>query len=100
MRHIMPMFEITIIPVGVEGASISRYVKVSLEEIKASGLPFQVTPMGTCVIGTYAQVTPVLEKIHARYRAMGVNRVSTGIKVDDRFDKVLTFEGKLKAVTG
>jgi uncharacterized protein (TIGR00106 family) len=96
----MPMFEVTIVPLGVAGASVSRFVKVSLEEIKASGLPHQLTPMGTCLIGTYAQVLPLLEKIHARYRAMGVDRVSTSIKVDDRFDKALTFEGKLKAVTG
>ena len=32
--------------------------------------------------------------------SMGVPRVATTIKVDDRFDKELTFEGKLKAVTG
>lgn len=96
----MPMFEVSVVPIGVKGASISRFVKVSLEEIKASGLPHRLTPMGTCITGSYAQVAAVLEKIHARYQAMGVPRVSTAIKVDDRFDKDLTFDGKLRAVTG
>ena len=96
----MPMFEVSVVPLGVAGESISRFVKVSLEEIAASGLPHRLTPMGTCISGSYAQVAAVLEKIHARYRAMGVPRVSASIKVDDRFDKELTFDGKLKAVTG
>lgn len=96
----MPMFEVTVVPIGAAGASVSRFVKISLEEIRASGLHHQLAPMGTCIIGTYAQVLPVLERIHARCRAMGADRVSTSIKVDDRFDKELTFEGKIKAVTG
>jgi uncharacterized protein (TIGR00106 family) len=96
----MAMFEITVVPIGVAGASISRFVRASLEEIRASGLPHQLTPMGTCVLGTYAEVLPVLERIHARFRAMGADRVSTSIKVDDRCDKALSFEGKIKAVTG
>ena len=96
----MPMFEVSIVPIGVAGASVSRFVKVSLAEIVASGLSHQLTPMGTCIIGTYTEVLPVLERIHARYKDLGVPRVATTIKVDDRFDKELTFEGKLKAVTG
>jgi uncharacterized protein (TIGR00106 family) len=96
----MPMFEVSIVPVGVEGPSISRHVKVAIEEIRASGLQFQLSPMGTCIIASYAQLAPVLEKIHRRFREMGVMRVTTTIKVDDRFDKELTFEGKMRAVTG
>lgn len=96
----MPMFEVSVVPVGVEGPSISRFVRMAFEEIKGSGLPYRLSPMGTCVIATYAQLFPVLEKIHGQFRSAGVMRVATTIKVDDRFDRELTFDGKMKAVTG
>ena len=96
----MPMFEVTVIPIGSGSPSISRFVKTALEEIKASGLEHRVTPMGTCIIGTYAQVFPVLQSIHSKLQSMGVRRIATTIKVDDRFDKELTFDGKIRAVCG
>ncbi len=96
----MPMFEITIVPLGTNSPSLSKYVRISYEEIKRSGLEFQLTPMGTCVIGSFKDVFALVEKIHNKLSALGMERISTQIKIDDRRDKKITFQSKIKAVTG
>ena len=91
----MPMFEVTVIPVGVEGPSISRFVSgFRSKRSKASGLPFQLTPMGTCLIASYARLAEVLEKIHQRFKGEGVVRIATTIKVDNRPTRNLLSRGK------
>ncbi|MCX7943086.1 MAG: MTH1187 family thiamine-binding protein [Deltaproteobacteria bacterium] len=94
----MPMFEITIVPIGTNSPSLSKYVKISYEEIKKSGLKFQLTPMGTCIIGDFKEVFKLVEKIHNKLAALGIERISTQIKIDDRRDKEITFDSKIKAV--
>jgi uncharacterized protein (TIGR00106 family) len=96
----MPMFEITIVPLGTNSPSLSRYVKISYEEIKRSGLKFQLTPMGTCIIGDFKEVFSLVERIHEKFARMGIDRISTQIKIDDRRDKEITFESKIQAVKG
>ncbi len=93
----MPMFEITIVPLGTNSPSLSKYVKISYEEIIKSGLKF---PMGTCIDGDFKKVFELIERIHNRFAAMGVERISTQIKIDDRRDKKINFDSKIKAVTG
>ncbi|MGB9599754.1 MAG: MTH1187 family thiamine-binding protein [Myxococcota bacterium] len=92
------MFELTIVPLGTNSVSLSKYVKISFEEIKRSGLQFQLTPMGTCIIGEFKDVFALVESIHNRYAALGIERISTHIKIDDRRDKDITFESKIKSV--
>lgn len=94
----MPMFEITILPVGTNSTSLSKYVKISYQEIKKSGLRFQLTPMGTCIIGEFNEVFRLVERIHNKFAMLGIERISTHIKIDDRRDKKITFESKIKAV--
>ncbi|MCX7957927.1 MAG: MTH1187 family thiamine-binding protein [Deltaproteobacteria bacterium] len=94
------MFEITIVPIGTNSPSLSKYVKISYEEIKKSGLNFQLTPMGTCILGDFKDVFNLVEKIHNKFAAMGVDRISTQIKIDDRRDKKITFQSKIRAVKG
>jgi len=92
------MFEITIVPLGTNSPSLSRYVKVSYQVIKESGLKFQLTPMGTCIIGDFKDVFSLIERIHEKFAKMGIDRISTHIKIDDRRDKEITFESKVRAV--
>ncbi len=96
----MPMFEITIVPLGTNSPSLSKYVRISYEEIKKSGLKFQLTPMGTCITGDFKSVSELVERIHDKFAALGIERISTHIKIDDRRDKKITFESKIKAVKG
>lgn len=96
----MPMFEITIVPIGTNSPSLSKFVRISYEEMKKSGLKFQLTPMGTCIVGDFKSAFELVEKIHNKFAALGIERISTQIKIDDRRDKKITFESKIKAVKG
>lgn len=48
--------ELSIFPVGTSGASLSPYVARVLRVLQASGLPFELNPMGTCVEGDWEPV--------------------------------------------
>lgn len=48
--------ELAIFPVGTSEASLSPYVARVLRVLQASGLPFELNPMGTCVEGDWAPV--------------------------------------------
>jgi uncharacterized protein (TIGR00106 family) len=48
--------ELSIFPVGQAGASLSPYVARVLDVLRASGLPFELNPMGTCVEGEWEPV--------------------------------------------
>jgi len=51
--------ELSIFPLGAPGG-LSGPVSRALEVIRASGLPHQLTPMGTCIEGDYDQVMAVV----------------------------------------
>lgn len=48
--------ELSIFPVDKAGASLSPYVARVLRVLQASGLPFELNPMGTCVEGDWEPV--------------------------------------------
>jgi len=74
--------EFSIIPIGKE-ESLSPYVAECLKIVKASGLSYQFTPMGTILEGDFDEVMGVIVECHKRIKTMS-NRVSTSIKIDDR----------------
>jgi uncharacterized protein YqgV (UPF0045/DUF77 family) len=55
--------------------------------------------MGTVVQGPLAQVLALAQEMHEVPFKMGANRVSTTISIDDRRDKLITMESKVKAVS-
>lgn len=95
----MAVVEVTIAPMGTGSPSISKYVAAChkvLEQEK--GLKYQLTPMATIIEGDLDQILTVIRKMHEVPFQEGAPRVSTIIRVDDRRDKMLTMEGKIKAV--
>jgi uncharacterized protein (TIGR00106 family) len=52
--------ELSIFPLNKTGESLSPYVARVLAVIEASGLPYRLNPMGTCVEGHWAQVLAVV----------------------------------------
>lgn len=102
----MAIAEISIVPVGTETTSVSAYVAGAVTILKASGLSYQLTPMGTIIEGDLEQVMAVCTRMHASAFAKGARRVYTTIKIDDRRDgdagprmghKVASVEQKLKS---
>ncbi|MDP2932363.1 MAG: MTH1187 family thiamine-binding protein [Chloroflexota bacterium] len=92
--------EIHIVPLGTASASLSRYVSACLDVVRgAKDVSYQITPMGTVVQAPLERVFELVRKMHEVPFAMGAQRVSTSISIDDRRDKAQTMESKVKAVS-
>lgn len=78
----MVLLEFSMAPAG-KGEGVSAYVARSLDIIDKSGLPYQLTPMGTILEGEWSEVMGV---VTACFEAMKADcpRVGVQIKVDYR----------------
>jgi len=81
------------------GHSVSKYVTECQKILEQSNVKHQLTPMGTVIEGTIDEVFATVKKLHeAPFSDKEVQRVYTILHLDDRRDKHLTMEGKIKAV--
>ena len=95
----MAIVEVTIAPMGTGTPSISQYVAACHKELEnAKDLKYQLTPMSTIIEGDLDRIFEVIRKMHEVPFNEGAQRVSTLLRIDDRRDKELTMEGKIKAV--
>ena len=94
----MAIVEVNIVPIGVPGTSLSRYVAQAVEVLQKSSLRYEVTAMGTIVSGDLADIWKVLQQMHESCFAEGTVRVLTQIRIDDRRDRVASPEQKVRAV--
>lgn len=96
----MAVVEVTVIPLGTGSPSISHYVAECHKLLEqADDLQVQLTPMSTIIEGELDRIFEVVKQLHAVPFAQGALRVSTTIRIDDRRDKPLTMQGKIKSVT-
>ena len=95
----MAVAEISIVPLGTGSPSVSRYVAKALEVVRASGLKYELTPMATVVEGSVEEILKLVGDMHRAVLEDAV-RVVTSLRMDDRRDKPLTMEGKVRAVGG
>lgn len=92
--------EIHVIPIGTATTSLSRYVAACLNTVKqAQDISYQLTAMGTIIQGPLERVLELAQEMHEVPFAMGAKRVVTTINIDDRRDKSVTIDSKVKAVT-
>ena len=96
----MVLLEFSMSPMN-KGESVSPYVARSLDIIDKSGLPYQLTPMGTIIEGEWDEVMAV---VTACFKIMSSDceRIGTHIKIDYRAgpggrinSKVASVEAKL-----
>ena len=92
----MVLLEFSMSPLD-KGESVSAYVSRSLDIIDKSGLPYQLTPMGTIVEGEWAEVMAVVTACFERMRA-DCHRISTSIRVDYRAGAGGRLKSKIAAV--
>jgi uncharacterized protein (TIGR00106 family) len=78
----MVLLEFSMAPL-TKGESVSAYVARSLDIIDRSGLPYQLTPMGTIIEGEWDEVMDVVTRCFKAMQA-DCDRVGTNIKVDFR----------------
>jgi uncharacterized protein (TIGR00106 family) len=89
--------EFSIIPIG-KGSSLSRYVAEITKLVRSSGIKNQLNSMGTCLEGEWDEILSLIKDCHERVFKLGVERVLTQIKIDDRRDKSASMESKVTSV--
>lgn len=97
----MVIAEVTLVPIGTDGPSASRYVKAAFEALENSGLKCTLNPMGTTIEAD--SVEEVFSALAAAREAVfeeGVERVYMVLKMDERRDKDRTAEDMARSVQG
>lgn len=83
----MAVVQVSIVPIGVSGTSLSAYVARALRVLQESPLEYQLTAMGTIISGDLDLIWDVLRKMHESCFELDAPRMLTQIKIDDRRDK-------------
>ncbi len=94
----MAMMEISVVPIGTGTPSLSDYVAGVVRVLEEAGVEYTLGAMGTVVVGEIDRLLALARKMHEQPFVMGALRVATTIKLDDRRDKPLTIQGKVRAV--
>jgi len=95
----MAVAEVSIIPLGTETPSVSKYVARALSVLREEKhIKYELTSMGTIIEGDLGEILRIVRKMHEAVLEEGVMRVVTSIKIDDRRDKALSMKGKIESV--
>ena len=97
-RQIVSIAEFSIHPIGT-GTSVSRYVKRAIQALsKIDGFEHHVTPMATILEARDVHtILKAVEVSHLALRSMGVKRISSILRIDERLDKPRTMKDKLES---
>jgi len=90
--------DLTVIGLGAE-VSASRYIAEIQRRLAAQDrVRFRLHAMGTSLEGDTADVLALVGELHAVPFALGVPRVYTVLKLDERRDREQTLDDKVAAV--
>lgn len=89
--------DVCIVPIGV-GVSVSKEVAVCERILRETCLKTQLHAYGTNIEGEWDEVFAAVKKCHETLHALGVERVSSSIRVGSRTDKPQTIEDKIRKV--
>ncbi len=81
-----------------EGDSVSAYVAQIIDIVDRSGVPYQLTPMGTILEGEWDETMAVVKACFEHLRAVGCTRISLHLKVDWRDGPAGRLRGKTAKV--
>lgn len=92
--------ELGVLPIGTSSPSLSRYIAKGLQNLKkVDGIRFQVTPMGTMIESeSMDQIFEAAKAVTNAIFEMGVTRIETILKIDERRDVNHSLEDKLKSI--
>ena len=88
--------EFSVVPIG-KGEGLAGLVAKVIDIVDKSGLPYQLTSMGTIVEGEWDEVFALIKECHGRMRREA-GRVLTRIAVDDRERAKGRLKGKVEDV--
>jgi uncharacterized protein (TIGR00106 family) len=95
----MALMEISVVPLGTGEIGVGEYIAEIISFLKKNDLPHTLTDMGTVLEGEIDQLLTVAKVLHELPFQRNVWRVVTHIAIDDRRDKKVHLEDKIKAVT-
>jgi len=88
-----------IVPIGNKENNISKYVTIAVNSIKNSGLNYELTGMGTQIEAeNLDELYQAIKDAQEAVFNLGIDRVYTVIKIDDRRDKKRLLKDKIKTV--
>jgi len=92
--------ELGVLPIGTSSPSLSKYIASGLQNLKkVDGIRFQVTPMGTMIESeNIDQIFEAAKAVTNAIFEMGVIRIETILKIDERRDVNHSLEDKLKSI--
>lgn len=82
----MVVAEFSVTP--IIGEEMRPYVDAAVDEVKKSGLKYEVDAMSTTVEGDLQQILDVIKKAHDAVKQKGADRVLTEVRIDDRAEGV------------
>ena len=95
----MAIIDINVVPVGTGKPSVSEFVAGAVKILqKEPGIKWEMTAMNTIIEGDLDKLLTLVKKMHRSAFDAGAKRVVTTIRIDERTDKPLTIESKVKAV--
>jgi uncharacterized protein (TIGR00106 family) len=95
----MAIIDISVVPVGTSSPSVSRFVAGAVKILQNEpGIKYELTAMNTIIEGDLDRLLALAAKMHRSAFEAGAARVVTTLRIDERRDKPLTIEGKVKAV--
>ena len=95
----MATADLTVIALGRPDASASAYIAEIQRRLAAqSRVGYRMHAMGTSLEGTTEDILATVAELHAVPFEMGVPRVYTVLKLDERRDKEQTLEEKVHSV--
>jgi uncharacterized protein (TIGR00106 family) len=91
--------DLTVIALGRAEASASAYIAEIQRRLAAQDrVRYEMHAMGTSLEGSTADILAVVAELHAVPFELGVPRVYTVLKLDERRDKPQTLEDKVASV--
>jgi uncharacterized protein (TIGR00106 family) len=91
--------DLTVIALGRPDASASAYIaEIQRALARQDRVRYAMHAMGTSLEGTTADILAVVAELHAVPFGLGIPRVYTVLKLDERRDKEQTLEDKVASV--
>ena len=91
--------ELTIIPIGNPGTSLSEYVAAAVAALDENNIKYQLSGMGTLLEAENAdELFDAIKTAHEAVFKVGSQRVVTSVKIDDRRDRARTMADKVRSV--
>ena len=92
--------DLTVIALGRAEASASAYVaEIQRRLARQDSVDYVMHAMGTSLEGEPADILALVGELHAVPFEMGIPRVYSVLKLDERRDAPMTLEGKVASVT-